>query len=74
MQPTNIDSGKMYAPDTSVLLHSPQSLFSFDENTVIITQRTIDELIEYRSQPGEIGANARSTISTSSAPIVTYPT
>lgn len=62
MQPTNIDSGKMYAPDTSVLLHSPQSLFSFDENTVIITQRTIDELIEYRSQPGEIGANAREAL------------
>ena len=62
MQPTNIDSGKMYAPDTSVLLHSPQALFSFDENTVIITHRTIDELIEHRSQPGEIGANAREAL------------
>ena len=53
---------KMYAPDTSVLLHSPLSLFSFDENTVIITQSTLQELEEHRSHPGEIGANARETL------------
>lgn len=53
---------KQYMPDTSVLLHSPHALFSFDENFVSITPETIFELREERNQPGEKGANARETL------------
>jgi PhoH-like ATPase len=52
---------KTYILDTNVLIHSPYSLFSFDENNVVIADVTLEELDNLKLHSGEVGANARET-------------
>ncbi len=50
---------KHYVLDTNVLLHSPESLYSFNEHTVIIPEVVIEELDRFKRESGERGANSR---------------
>lgn len=52
---------KAYILDTNILLDSPRSIFGFDDNTVIITGTTLQELDSKKTAPGELGFNARET-------------
>ena len=47
---TNGKSGdrKIYLLDTSVLLHSPEALFSFRENDVVLPLVVLDELDNFK--------------------------
>ncbi len=53
---------KNYILDTNVLIQSPLSLLSFQENTVILPIVCLDELDKLKSDEGERGANARECI------------
>ncbi len=50
---------KKYVLDTNILLHSPNVIFGFDDNDVIITDITVAELDKHKRDIGEIGYNAR---------------
>lgn len=52
---------KAYTLDTNILLDSPRAIFGFDDNTVIITGTTLQELDSKKTAPGELGFNARET-------------
>jgi PhoH-like ATPase len=54
---------KIYVLDTSVLLHRPQSLFSFETHTVVIPIVVLDELDQFKRGSLEINRNARHVIS-----------
>lgn len=51
---------KTYVLDTNVLLSDPSSLFSFEENNVIIPLAVLEELDNHKSRQDEVGQNARS--------------
>jgi PhoH-like ATPase len=50
---------KCYVLDTSVLLHSPNAIFTFNEHTVIIPEVVLEELDRFKSESSERGANSR---------------
>lgn len=50
---------KLFVLDTNVLLSDPNSLFSFDENDLIIPMAVLEELDAHKSRPDDIGRNAR---------------
>ncbi len=50
---------KNYVLDTNVLLHDPNALFSFGDNTVIIPIFVIEEIDNFKKQLNELGRNAR---------------
>jgi len=50
---------KYYVLDTNVLLYSPQSIFSFNEHTVIIPEVVFEELDRFKSEATERGAHSR---------------
>jgi PhoH-like ATPase len=50
---------KIYVLDTNVLLHDPESLFSFDDNQIILPLSIIEELDLIKRRPDDIGRNAR---------------
>lgn len=50
---------KNYILDTNVLLQDPESIFSFEENTVIIPIGVIEELDTFKRDNGELGRNSR---------------
>ena len=50
---------KYYVLDTNVLLHSPNSLFAFNEHTVVIPEVVIEELDRFKKEATERGANSR---------------
>ena len=50
---------KYYVLDTSVLLHSPQSIFAFSEHTVIIPEVVLEEMDRFKSEATERGSNSR---------------
>jgi PhoH-like ATPase len=51
---------KTFVLDTNVLLHDPQSLFSFEENNLVIPVEVLEELDNIKSeQSTERGRNAR---------------
>ena len=52
---------KAYILDTNILLDSPRAIFGFDDNTVIITGTTLQELDSKKTAPGDLGFNARET-------------
>lgn len=52
---------KAYILDTNIFLDSPRAIFGFDDNTVIITGTTLQELDSKKTAPGELGFNARET-------------
>ena len=52
-------SVKAYVLDTNILLESPNAIFGFDDNVVLITGTTLQELDSKKNKPGELGYNAR---------------
>ncbi|MGL4990196.1 MAG: PhoH family protein [Sarcina sp.] len=50
---------KTYVLDTNVLLHSPNALFSFGNNEVIIPQIVLEELDNMKKNNSDLGFNAR---------------
>ena len=50
---------KVYVLDTNVLIHNPQSLFSFEDNQVIIPITVIEEIDNFKKGLDEKGRNAR---------------
>jgi len=57
------DNPKIYLLDTSVLLHRPESFFSFGENQVVIPIVVLDELDTFKKGSMQINRNARRVIS-----------
>lgn len=53
---------KKFLLDTNVLMHSPTSIFVFEENDVYICHTTLEELDRNKTAPGEQGYNARNAI------------
>jgi PhoH-like ATPase len=52
-------SRKHFVLDTNVLLHDPQSMFSFQEHVVWIPVEVLEELDKFKSENTTRGANAR---------------
>ncbi len=50
---------KTYILDTNVLLHDPESLFSFEDNAIVLPLSVIEELDRIKRRGDEIGRNAR---------------
>jgi PhoH-like ATPase len=50
---------KTYILDTNVLLQSPDSIYSFEDNNVIIPIGVIEELDKFKRDQTELGRNAR---------------
>lgn len=50
---------KIFVLDTNVLLHDPNSIFSFKENEVIIPAIVLEEIDSKKRNADEIGRNAR---------------
>lgn len=50
---------KCYVLDTNVLLHSPNSIFAFNEHTIVIPEVVIEELDRFKKESSERGANSR---------------
>jgi PhoH-like ATPase len=50
---------KNFVLDTNVLLHDPRSIYSFEDNTVIIPIYVIEELDMFKKDMSELGRNAR---------------
>jgi len=55
---------KTYVLDTNVLLSDPNSIFSFEDNDLIIPMAVLEELDHHKSRLDEIGRNARQTSKT----------
>jgi len=53
---------KTFVLDTSVLLHSPSSIFKFQEHEVVIPLAAIEELDQFKHNNDERGRNARDVI------------
>jgi PhoH-like ATPase len=53
---------KTFVLDTSVLLHDPDVLSSFEENTVCVPLCVVDDLNHFKKSAGAVGANARAAI------------
>ena len=51
---------KLFVLDTNVLLHDPQCLYKFEENTLAIPVEVLEELDRKKAAPGELGFAARS--------------
>ncbi len=51
--------GKIFVLDTNVLLHDPQCLYKFEDNTIAIPVEVLEELDRKKSAPGELGFSAR---------------
>ncbi len=54
--------GKNFILDTNVLLHDPDAILKFDDNTVIITFEVLEELDNFKKDVTDLGANARRAI------------
>lgn len=50
---------KIYLLDTSVLLHSPEALFAFRDNDVVLPLVVLDELDNFKKGSMELNRNAR---------------
>lgn len=50
---------KTYVCDTSVLIHSPDSILKFEDNVIVIPLVVLDEIAGIRKDPGERGQAAR---------------
>lgn len=55
---------KTYVLDTNVLLSDPKSIFSFEDNDLIIPMAVLEELDHHKTRLDEIGRNARQTSKT----------
>jgi PhoH-like ATPase len=45
-----MDSKKTFVLDTNVLLHNPYSLYSFEDNNVVIPAVVIEELDKFKKE------------------------
>jgi len=52
-------SKKVFVLDTNVLLHDPQSIFSFQEHDLVIPIVVIEEIDTFKKDQTEVGRNAR---------------
>src|ERR1700759_3174571 len=52
-------SVKNYILDTNVLLHDPNSLLNFADNSVLIPIEVIEEIDRFKRESSELGQNAR---------------
>jgi PhoH-like ATPase len=50
---------KVFCLDTNVLLYDAESIFAFEDNTVVIPLIVLEELDRKKGHPGEVGQNAR---------------
>lgn len=50
---------KTFVLDTNVLLHDPRSIFSFDDNDVVIPIYVVEEVDTFKKDLSELGRNAR---------------
>jgi PhoH-like ATPase len=50
---------KNFILDTNVLLHDPRSIYSFEDNNVVIPIYVIEELDSFKKDLSELGRNAR---------------
>jgi PhoH-like ATPase len=50
---------KTYVLDTNVLLHDPESLFSFEDNSIVLPLTVIEELDRIKKRGDDVGRNAR---------------
>ncbi|MCB9728928.1 MAG: PhoH family protein, partial [Deltaproteobacteria bacterium] len=50
---------KNFILDTNVLLHDPEAIYRFEENTVCIPIVVIEEVDTFKKDPTELGRNAR---------------
>ncbi|MDP8269551.1 MAG: PhoH family protein [Candidatus Tenebribacter davisii] len=50
---------KIFVLDTNVLIHNPQAMFTFEENTVVIPITVIEEVDNFKKGVDEKGRNAR---------------
>ena len=50
---------KTYILDTNVLLHDPDSLFSFEDNAIVLPLSVVEELDRIKRRSDEVGRNAR---------------
>lgn len=57
--PTGMTHPKIFVLDTNVLLHDPQAIFKFEENTVVIPIYVIEEVDQFKKELSERGRNAR---------------
>lgn len=53
---------KTYVLDTNILMTSPNALFGFADNDVVITGTTLQELDAHKGDSGERGYNVRETV------------
>lgn len=53
---------KTFVIDTNVLLSSPNALFSFEENKVVLTEAVLEELDSFKKEQTDRGFNAREVI------------
>lgn len=53
---------KAYVLDTNVLIQSPQAIYRFEENDIVIPLIVLEELDRLKKAEGERGANARAAI------------
>lgn len=58
-QKTKKNGVKIFVLDTNVLLHDPQCLHKFEDNTIAIPVEVLEELDRKKSAPGELGFSAR---------------
>ncbi len=50
---------KTFVLDTNVLLQSPYSMFTFEDNEVVLPEVVLEELDRFKKDNSELGANAR---------------
>ncbi|HCX73349.1 MAG TPA: phosphate starvation-inducible protein PhoH, partial [Candidatus Cloacimonas sp.] len=50
---------KIFVLDTNVLIHNPKSMFSFEDNLVVIPITVIEEIDNFKKGLDEKGRNAR---------------
>ncbi|MEP6664227.1 MAG: PIN domain-containing protein, partial [Verrucomicrobiota bacterium] len=50
---------KNYVLDTNVILHDPNSLLNFKNNTVLIPIEVLEEIDRFKRESSELGQNAR---------------
>lgn len=60
--PTQLKAPKFFVLDTNVLLHNPESITSFVDNTVVLPMTVIEELDSFKRHNDELGRSARHVI------------
>lgn len=53
---------KKFLLDTNILMRSPNAIYVFEDNDVLICNTTLEELDDLKNRPGEVGYNAREAI------------